>query len=1354
MTSIRIPAHAAAQRLLTSLLASILVLIPAIVPADWDTPFGDAGRSFSDSTAGVTPPISVRGAYHIEENLLADVPPAIVTSNRVILLSPTKILAFTRVEESAGDEPFSVTEPRWRYEVEGANEDDIFLGRALYPGEAVSNPTRRLLVFIEEAGDLFGVASTELVALHMDSGEEVWRYELGGMQRPAMTRAGNSVLVRWVDPEVITGPFWDDLPGRLMRIVPGADEPQALVEIEEPLFSSSYRSIVTSDGVAFLPGESGIAAYDTTSLAHRWTWPPDGSRQNSGAYEGITSMVSGAGNVYFIQRDQYRVTSLDRDGNVRWIRELMPEGESCTENAWLSLHPDMLVVTGVCNTLRAENGSMSSAGRFYGLNPDTGEIAWNIPAPWFQGPMPAVISGNHFFRDHIFLGDAQGLQTRVYNVHTGAVVQSLISPEIGMMVGPVAARDGHLFAHSLGLFGAGMGRVFVFETEPADMGVEFAQPERVPCGTPVGRPITVPVSYSNLGPGLAPDATIELRQSFGSEHVEWLPPDGYESTIVDGGRIMRISLGDLEAGASGQIPVQVVPLRTGNPLLRVSVESGVRHTNSNRTSDGLILPVIDEPPANLDLSIAWVEVTQGLQDRDNSIGLIAGRPTLIRVYAESNVPIDNVQAVMRLTDDTNPDFSQRFFNRPVDPFRNCVTLGPGSWNRDDYDTSINFLLPPELLDPRNQRPLKMEILLDPDNLLGEANRENSVYTRELQFDAMAPICLVTHSVRSLRMGGGDTFGPHLIPQDHLDRATAMLPTPEVVQVSSGNTLEKVVLTGGLIPPTEWGPYELDPGGSINKGRLLATLLAHSITTSRPAACGPGASVHHTGVVAEDNLSTLANANFNGYAWMVDGVFTFRVRQGAGSDFNLPRGGRTLAHELGHTFNRFHVDCGDPAFAQSNIPYPGCQLGPLGPNGFFGVDLVDPMNPFVIPPRAPDASRTLGDLMSYADDVWTSDYTWNAVREKLALNLKHSHSHGEHDAARQWLTANKGTDGKLLLVSATIEGQDEFILEDVLQLSSGAVPEENMLQMAAEKLHAAEHGTPYSIELRNGSGATILDVPVNAELVHDSEPPYVWIIGALIPMPDGVEELRVLHEDEGVLATVERSPSAPEVELLLPASGDVVDDILVVDWEASDPDGGILSTMIQYSTDDGENWTTLAVNAPDEPFVFEADLLPGTLGEGRIRVIVSDGFNATEAVSDPFTVTPREPLATIHSPENNQAFAPGEPIFIRGTAYDPEDGPLRGESLAWEIPGTGSVGTGESLILTDLDVGTHQLVLTATDSDGQSTTAEVSLIVAPRQATQTEIAGVLLGVLEKVEGVIYDITGDHTVDSADVQEAAP
>jgi hypothetical protein len=74
------------------------------------------------------------------------------------------------------------------------------------------------------------------------------------------------------------------------------------------------------------------------------------------------------------------------------------------------------------------------------------------------------------------------------------------------------------------------------------------------------------------------------------------------------------------------------------------------------------------------------------------------------------------------------------------------------------------------------------------------------------------------------------------------------------------------------------------------------------------------------------------------------------------------GSRVLAHELGHTWGRFHSPCGNPGNLQLDYPYPGGNIG------VFGVDVANQVL------KAP----SLPDIMGYCANPWISDYTYRAV----------------------------------------------------------------------------------------------------------------------------------------------------------------------------------------------------------------------------------------------------------------------------------------------------------------------------------------------------------------------------------------
>jgi hypothetical protein len=81
-------------------------------------------------------------------------------------------------------------------------------------------------------------------------------------------------------------------------------------------------------------------------------------------------------------------------------------------------------------------------------------------------------------------------------------------------------------------------------------------------------------------------------------------------------------------------------------------------------------------------------------------------------------------------------------------------------------------------------------------------------------------------------------------------------------------------------------------------------------------------------------------------------------------------GGTLAQELAHAMGRMHAPCGGPAGIDGDYPYPGGRLG------VFGYDLLEK--------ELVDPGGRQRDYMSYCGPVWTSDYTYNGVFERMTI----------------------------------------------------------------------------------------------------------------------------------------------------------------------------------------------------------------------------------------------------------------------------------------------------------------------------------------------------------------------------------
>jgi hypothetical protein len=308
---------------------------------------------------------------------------------------------------------------------------------------------------------------------------------------------------------------------------------------------------------------------------------------------------------------------------------------------------------------------------------------------------------------------------------------------------------------------------------------------------------------------------------------------------------------------------------------------------------------------------------------------------------------------------------------------------------------------------------------------------------------------------------------------------------------------------------------------------------------------------------------------------------------------------------------------------------------------------------------------------------------------------------------------------------------------------------------------------YSVELQNRSGAVIdetdLEIAFEIEKLGrsaDTEEDYGrYDPTGLVPFRAVLRETEPAHrvvfkKGETVLASIEQSPSTPTVSLLFPhGPGDLPpDELVLVAWTAFDADdlrAEGLSFDVLYTPDGGNTILPLATNLQSTTtFAVDAGQLPGG-GPARFIVRASDGWNQSEAVSDPpFTVSDRTPTVRIAQPANADAFLTDSPVGLLGLAYDQEDGALTSGSLVWTIDGvtspTFATGIGPTVLIPE---GTHTLRLTATDSFGHSVFDEISVGGTATSATLQDIVDYFL---ERTDELLpgTDANRDGQVDVVD------
>ena len=191
-----------------------------------------------------------------------------------------------------------------------------------------------------------------------------------------------------------------------------------------------------------------------------------------------------------------------------------------------------------------------------------------------------------------------------------------------------------------------------------------------------------------------------------------------------------------------------------------------------------------------------------------------------------------------------------------------------------------------------------------------------------------------------------------------------------------------------------------------------------------------------------------------------------------------------------------------------------------------------------------------------------------------------------------------------------------------------------------------------------------------------------------------------------------SANTPSVHVVAPNGGDSIGSSLNINWTGSDADGDVLTYTVLYNAPPLAVWYPLAANITQTSLTVDTLLLPGS-DQARVKVLATDGVNTAEDESDTgFNVTKKGPLVGILYPPDGTFVPAGKALLMTGGAYDAEDGSLANTALSWSSDRDGALGQGSNLTVV-LSNGWHTLTLHALDSNGQSSTAQVTVFVGSR-----------------------------------------
>ncbi len=674
------------------------------------------------------------------------------------------------------------------------------------------------------------------------------------------------------------------------------------------------------------------------------------------------------------------------------------------------------------------------------------------------------------------------------------------------------------------------------------------------------------------------------------------------------------------------------------------------------------------PPVSRQVAITGMEVTQAIQDLSNSVPLVSGKTTVVRVHlkvldGKGDLPGVHGYAYFPYTGQ-GPIFS------PINP--GGVVTARTSPDRGVLDHTLNFVIPGPYSVGSG---LLFVRVLPPGGVIfpGSGELQDSVW---LNFGSVPTMRLRLVGMRYTV--NGVPYEPRNL--DYANVQSWLRAAYPVGSFISSWTTTNYTQTVGL--PT-----------CCPVDEQLATIKTLDIANKTATA-----DTRYYGLVFE---GPPANHFMVG---CVCGFGTTSGPTGAGTwgwDTDGSYGDWYTGHEIGHQYGLCHPGAcstqeGKPDTSPhcATYPYPKALIGgPANdPNRFYGLNIE------TLAVYGPKWT----DMMSYCANEWISDFHYKRMRANM-INPPAS-------------------------AAAQSDPQERLLVIGTLDPATGAVVLDPFLRVSEAEATVERTPGAYSIVLADGSGTRLAEYPFTPRVMdHPEQQPGATCQSTTASAPSAetayIFEFVPWHPDtervsiwqgERELASRSVSPHPPTLHVSYPNGGEVVAvDSFTARWSARDADGDPLSYALLFSADGGETWLTLATGIKETSYNVDARMLAGS-ERALVRVLASDGVNTASDQSDAtFTLLDRAPLAAILQPTEGANFAFDDSLILAGDAYDPEDGDLADTALIWESNREGQLGSGSLLALAahDLTPGRHIITLAATDSDRQVGLATVQITVA-------------------------------------------
>jgi hypothetical protein len=369
--------------------------------------------------------------------------------------------------------------------------------------------------------------------------------------------------------------------------------------------------------------------------------------------------------------------------------------------------------------------------------------------------------------------------------------------------------------------------------------------------------------------------------------------------------------------------------------------------------------------ASGDLQIVSVEVTQGVQNSTNSVPLVAGRSTILRIYASGQEALPAGSSNIQIAISASPALPS-MASAPL-MLSGDLEAAP---SRSEYASTINVPLPASWA----TGSYDLSITIDPHNQVAEEQEGNNTFVQHVSFN----------DVPTLRI--------KIVPVIYTHTDGHRYPAPTKDSISSWILrlfpLDQVEIS--------WhAPYAFS--GNLKELASFSALLSQ-VNSLKKSEGAPADQVYYALVPTSDGSLGWFNGGLVGM-----GYIGYRVSVG----LDYYNAGLTAAHEIAHNLGRYHSPCGSVSSPDPDFPYPDGSIGE------FGLDTTTGQV------YSPAASR---DFMSYCSPKWVSDYTYQALLDAQLRTAATSLAAAEQELAPLMVVrANIGADGATIAPIYAMQG---------------------------------------------------------------------------------------------------------------------------------------------------------------------------------------------------------------------------------------------------------------------------------------------------------------------------------------------